>query len=130
VISVLLVAGCGGGSGSSNSGGGDGTTAFSGFSNVPANGVTRIEGKAVTMAYATDPVTGDLQVVSTSGSSDSTVLWTTEYGDTFALRITAPGSSVSVDARNGDTVDVETAGAVCRTETVPVAQPAADGQSG
>jgi hypothetical protein len=109
LVSVLLVAGCGGGGG-----GGDGSnaTAFSGFSNVPANGVTRIEGQAVTTAYVVDPVTGDIEVVSVTGPSDSTALWTTEGGDTVALRVSAPGSGISVDARNGGTVDVNPQGVV------------------
>lgn len=114
LVSVLLVAGCGGGGGGGDgsNGGGDGSnaTAFSGFSNVPANGVTRIEGQAVTTAYVVDPVTGDIEVVSVTGPSESTALWTTERGDTVALRVSAPGSGLSVDTRNGDTVDFDPVG--------------------
>ncbi|WP_170787421.1 transferrin-binding protein-like solute binding protein [Ruegeria lacuscaerulensis] len=76
---------------------------FNGFSNIPDNGTTDIDGQAVTANYVADPTTGEVVITNPSGPSQSTTRVVTRNGTPVALTASAPGSSVSFDTRNGDT---------------------------
>ncbi len=79
------------------------TIPFAGFSRIPDNGTTEIDGQAVTASYVADPATGNVTITNTTGPSQSTTRVTTRNGVPIALAASAPGSSVSFDTRNGDT---------------------------
>lgn len=95
IVAVSSVAGCGGGDGG-------GTTAFTSFSAIPDNGVTQIEGQAVTASYTANLTTGDVQVGSVAGPNASTAIVTTRNGEAVRVEISAPGSNFVYDDSRGD----------------------------
>lgn len=77
-------------------------TAFTTISALPADGVTVIDGQAVTAGYTANLATGNVAVATPSGPSDSRARLTTEDEIGVALSVSAPGSSASFDTRAGD----------------------------
>ncbi len=89
--------------GNESIGPGSTVTPFTGFSDIPNNGTTEIDGQAVTASYVADPSTGDVTISNPSGPSQSSTRIVTRNGVPVALTANAPESSVSFDTRNGDT---------------------------
>lgn len=90
----LTVAACSGGSGGGSSSSG---TSFSGFSELPEDGVTVIEGQAVTADYTADLSSGDVEVEGSPSTNSSSAKVTTANGSASALGLTTQGQTVTLD---------------------------------
>lgn len=120
----------------SGGGGGSGNTpqAFTGFSNLPTNGTTQIEGQAIT-ANATVDVSGNFSIGTPSAAAPSTAFVTTSGGNIVGLRINAnqstPTSSIDIGSGSGDTVGIAGNVAIFEsgdgTQVAIVADPATSG---
>ncbi|WP_170611133.1 transferrin-binding protein-like solute binding protein [Ruegeria arenilitoris] len=99
---TLLVAGfslsaclSGGSSGSSGSGA-DTVT-------LPRDGALELDGTAVVAEFSNNGI--DVDVDGVNAPQDSSLRLTTEDGEIVAARVTAPGSNLALDSRDGDTLD-------------------------
>jgi hypothetical protein len=108
LLTVLSACGVGSGDGAGGiGGGGGGGTTFTGFSQLPNNGVTQLQGRAISSSYTTDSSFNPISIAPISGPSDAYANVTTENGVLVALSANAPTSSVTFDTRNGDTIVAE-----------------------
>lgn len=115
IITIALMAGfslsaCGSTISSGGSSGGGSTPANDEIT-LPQNGTLELEGSAVTAE-----VTG-AGVTSIDGPESSTLSLTTQGGEIVAAGFAAPGSSVDLDSRTGDTLTRTSSGVLIAIET-------------